>query len=82
MKISIENGLDQFLDQRVCQGRFRSADQYVGELVRRERRREEPGWDWLWSRLEPGLRAEPQGFLPVTAERVIARNRERQAAKR
>lgn len=78
VNVSISGAEKEYLDQQVSpKGSYSDADEYIRELIRKDKKSREEALDWLWDELTPGLLADDSEFIEVSAEDVIARNRER-----
>ena len=68
---------DHIRQQTGENGLYENASEYIRALIRRDIQNNEEGWDWLKRHIEPGLRADENEFVSVTAEDVIRRNKSR-----
>ena len=66
---------DHVRQQTGPEGLYENASEYIRALIRRDLQSKAEGWAWLQRELEPGLRADEDAFLAVSAEDVIRRNR-------
>lgn len=73
INVRFADTLHQFIQSRVGgSGLYRSADEYICDLVRRDyEREEERKWEWLRDELTPGAQADESRFLPLDADAVL-----------
>jgi len=73
INISLADTLHHFIQTRVSSsGLYGSADEYIGDLVRRDyEREEERKWGWLRDELTPGTQADESEFIPLDANAVL-----------
>lgn len=75
LHVTLPPTLEAWVAQRVAQGDYLDGDDYVRDLLRRDRRRSEEDRRWLQSMLDEGLKsgiidAEPEDALEeIIAER-------------
>ncbi len=58
-------------------GLYENASEYIRALIRKDLESRTEAWEWLRSKLEPGLLADEDEFVAVSAEDVIRRNQNR-----
>jgi antitoxin ParD1/3/4 len=58
-------------------GYYESASEYVRDLIRRDKRREEDGLAWLKAHLAPLVETPEEQFIEADAEEVIRRAKTR-----
>lgn len=76
VNVRITGELRQHLERQIGkQGLYENASEYIRDLIRRDVKSRQEAWDWLRTQLEPGMKADRREFITVSAEDVIARNR-------
>lgn len=80
MNVSLPDGLKDWVEQRLSEGRFASASDYVRDLIRRDQDRADDA-AWVKAMLDEGLASETleQDAFEVIDE-IIAEQRERREA--
>ena len=68
MNISVPDGLKQWAEQRVAEGRYSSASDYMRDLVRRDQESEPNDVEWVKAMLAEG---EASGFIDRDAKQVL-----------
>ena len=68
---------DHIQRQIGADGLYENASEYIRALIRHDLQTRNAGWEWLQRNLEPGMRAEEDAFLEVSADDVIRRNQTR-----
>ena len=58
-------------------GLYESASEYIRDLIRRDLKEKQDGWQFLQDELEPALCADENDFVEVSALDVIQRNKAR-----
>ena len=81
LNISVPDGLKQWIDQRLAEGRFSSPSDYVRDLLRRDQERADE-LAWVQAMIDEGMASETLGQDPRAAidEIVAAGRKHREAA--
>lgn len=58
-------------------GLYENASEYIRDLIRRDFKEKQDGWQFLQDELEPALSADESEFVEVSALDVIRRNKAR-----
>jgi Arc/MetJ-type ribon-helix-helix transcriptional regulator len=75
LNIVLDDELAMHVDRKVqSEGAFRTADDYVGELIRRDMEDDADAATFLNDLLSEAVREGEQHFRPVSAEDVVRRN--------
>jgi putative addiction module CopG family antidote len=82
VNVRVTGDLRNHLKQQISQfGLYENASEYIRDLIRRDLKDRKAAWEWLRQELEPGLRANENQFIKVTAADVIKRNSRSKMAK-
>jgi putative addiction module CopG family antidote len=82
VNVRVTGDLRNHLQQQISQfGLYENASEYIRDLIRRDLKDRKAAWEWLRQELEPGLRANENQFIKVTAADVIKRNSRSKMAK-
>jgi antitoxin ParD1/3/4 len=68
---------DHIQRQIGADGLYENASEYIRALIRHDLQTRNAAWEWLQKHLEPGMRAEEDAFVEVSADDVIRRNQTR-----
>jgi antitoxin ParD1/3/4 len=81
LNISVPDGLKQWIDQRLAEGRFSSQSDYVRDLVRRDQERADET-AWVQAMIDEGMASETLGKDPrdVIDEIITQGRTQREAA--
>jgi antitoxin ParD1/3/4 len=77
LNISLPDQLKTWVTQQVGAGRYSSASDYLRDLIREDIREEQQGVQWLANTLNPLLATPQQQFIPVSANDVKKRARQK-----
>ena len=76
INVRVTGELRKHLQQQIGdQGLYENASEYIRALIRNDLKQQQESWDWLKQALEPALRADEKTYISVTADDVIARNK-------
>ena len=76
VNVRVTGELRNHLQQQIgTKGLYENASEYIRALIRNDLKQQEETWNWLRQTLEPALRADENTYITVTAEDVIARNK-------
>ncbi len=82
VNVRVTGDLRNHLQQQISQfGLYENASEYIRDLIRRDLKDRKAAWEWLRQEIEPGLRANENQFIKVTAADVIKRNSRSKMAK-
>ncbi len=78
INIRVTQELNKHLQQQIGEfGLYGNASEYIRDLLRKDLKSQEESWAWLKQELEPALRADVDEYIEVTANDVVARNKQR-----
>jgi putative addiction module CopG family antidote len=58
-----------------ARGYYENASEYIRDLIRRDLKSQQQGWQWLAEQLAPAITASENDFIQVSATDVIKRNK-------
>lgn len=79
LNISLPDQLKYWVSQQISAGYYSSASDYLRDLIRNDKRRQEQSMKWPGEHLEPMLNAPSEEFESLSAEDIKARSRLRKS---
>lgn len=77
LNISLPDQLKDWVSQQINAGHYSSASDYLRDLIRNDKRRQEESMKWLGEHLEPMLNTPGEEFESLSAQDIKARARNR-----
>ena len=77
LNISLPDQLKDWVSQQISAGHYSSASDYLRDLIRNDKRRQEQSMEWLGEHLEPLLNTPEEAFTEASAEDIKSRARKR-----
>jgi antitoxin ParD1/3/4 len=77
LNISLPDQLKEWVSQQISEGNYSSASDYLRDLIRNDKRRQEQSVNWLKEHLEPMLDAPEEAFMSASADDIKARARKK-----
>lgn len=75
LNISLPDQLKDWVSQQITAGHYSSASDYLRDLIRNDKRRQEQSMKWLGEHLEPLLDTPEEAFTEISAADIKSRAR-------
>lgn len=77
LNVSIPDQLRDWVKSQIEEGKYSSASDYLRDLIRSDKRKQEAQWQWLADHLQPLTNTPDDQFVHTRAEDVKRRARKK-----